>query len=55
MLTQDIGRRVWARIGRDGAAWIVGRSDRWVDNDREFGRLVDELVALRGGTPAAPR
>jgi len=42
-------RRVWARLGRDGELALVGRSDRYVDFDREFGRLVDDLVAARGG------
>jgi cytochrome c biogenesis protein len=40
-------RRVWARLGRDGRLSLVARSDRYVDQDREFGRLVDELVAVR--------
>jgi cytochrome c biogenesis protein len=48
-------RRVWARLGRTGALALVGRSDRYVDFDREFGRLVDDLVAARtrAGRPAA--
>ena len=45
-------RRVWARLGRDGRLDVVGRADRHVDFDREFGGLVDDLVAARGG--AAP-
>ena len=40
-------RRVWARLGRDGALALVGRSDRYVDFDREFARLIDDLVAAR--------
>ena len=40
-------RRVWARVGRDGAVSLVGRSDRYVDFEREFGRLLDDLVAAR--------
>jgi cytochrome c biogenesis protein len=40
-------RRIWARLGRDGRLDIVGRSDRYVDFDREFGRLLDDLVAAR--------
>jgi cytochrome c biogenesis protein len=43
-------RRVWARIGRDGELRIVGRSDRYVDFEREFGRLLDDLVARRTGS-----
>ena len=42
-------RRVWARLRRDGRLDLVGRSDRQVDFDREFGSLVDALVAARGG------
>jgi cytochrome c biogenesis protein len=42
-------RRVWARIAPDGRVGIVGRSDRYVDFDREFGRLLDDLVAQRSG------
>lgn len=42
-------RRIWARLAADGEVALVGRSDRWVDNDREFGRLVDDLVAVRAG------
>jgi cytochrome c biogenesis protein len=45
-------RRVWARIGQDGRLAIVGRSDRYVDFEREFGALLDDLVAVR--RPAAP-
>jgi cytochrome c biogenesis protein len=40
-------RRVWARLDADGELALVGRSDRYVDFDREFGRLVDDLVAAR--------
>lgn len=47
-------RRIWARLGPDGAFAMVGRSDRYVDFDREFGRLVDDLVAARATTTAAP-
>jgi len=42
-------RRVWARLAADGELALVGRSDRYVDQDREFGGLVDELVARRAG------
>ena len=40
-------RRVWARITKDGELGIVGRSDRYVDFEREFGRLLDDLVRVR--------
>lgn len=43
-------RRIWARLGPDGTLSMVGRSDRYVDFDREFGRLVDDLVAARAAT-----
>jgi cytochrome c biogenesis protein len=45
-------RRVWARLRQDGRLDVVGRSDRQVDFDREFGSLVDALVGARAG-PAA--
>jgi cytochrome c biogenesis protein len=45
-------RRVWARLGADGRLDLVGRSDRQVDFDREFGGLVDAVVTARG-TPVA--
>jgi len=40
-------RRVWARLAPDGRLAIVWRSDRYVDVEREFGRLLDDLVAVR--------
>ena len=40
-------RRVWARICTDGRLDLVGRADRQVDFDREFGSLVDALVVAR--------
>jgi cytochrome c biogenesis protein len=40
-------RRVWTRLTRDGRLGIVWRSDRYVDVEREFGRLLDQLVAAR--------
>jgi cytochrome c biogenesis protein len=40
-------RRVWARIAPDGRLGLVWRSDRYVDVEREFGRLLDDLVAAR--------
>jgi cytochrome c biogenesis protein len=47
-------RRVWARLRRDGQLDLVGRSDRQVDFDREFGSLVDALVAARRPGAVAP-
>ena len=52
-------RRVWGRLDRDGRLSLVMRADRYVDAGREFGRLLDDLVASRragppGGTPASP-
>jgi hypothetical protein len=41
---------VWARLGADGRLAIVARSERYVDQDREFGRLLEELVAARSGS-----
>ena len=40
-------RRVWTRLTQDGRLGIVWRSDRYVDVEREFGRLLDQLVAAR--------
>jgi len=40
-------RRIWARIPPSGEVRIVARSDRYVDLEREFGRLLDDLVARR--------
>ena len=40
-------RRVWARVSQAGELAIVARSDRYVDVEREFGRLLDDLVAAR--------
>jgi cytochrome c biogenesis protein len=40
-------RRIWARIAPDGKVGLVWRSDRYVDVEREFGRLLDDLVAAR--------
>jgi cytochrome c biogenesis protein len=48
-------RRVWARLRSDGTLDVVGRSDRQVDFDREFGSLVDALVGARVGSPGADR
>jgi cytochrome c biogenesis protein len=40
-------RRIWARISPDGRLGLVARADRYVDLDREFARLLDDLVAAR--------
>lgn len=40
-------RRVWARLERDGRLGLVWRSDRYIDVEREFGALLDDLVARR--------
>jgi cytochrome c biogenesis protein len=48
-------RRVWARLTRDGGLGIVGRSERYVDFDREFGQLLDDLVAARSVADAPDR
>lgn len=40
-------RRVWARLETDGRLGLVWRSDRYVDVEREFGRLLDDLVTVR--------
>ncbi len=40
-------RRVWTRLAPDGQLGIVWRSDRYVDVEREFGRVLDQLVAAR--------
>jgi cytochrome c biogenesis protein len=40
-------RRVWTRIDPTGQVRVVWRSDRYVDVEREFGRLLDDLVAAR--------
>ena len=40
-------RRIWARLGPAGELRLVARSDRYVDVEREFGRLLDDLVARR--------
>ena len=43
-------RRVWARVSATGDVAVVGRSDRYVDFDREFGRLLGDLVTVRRAT-----
>jgi cytochrome c biogenesis protein len=44
-------RRIWARVDGDGRLAIVARFDRYVDVEREFGRLLDDLVATRRAGP----
>ena len=46
-------RRVWARLSPDGELALVGRSDRYVDFESEFGGLLDDLVAARPRSAAA--
>jgi cytochrome c biogenesis protein len=38
-------RRIWARVSPDGELRIVGRADRYVDFEREFDRLLEDLAA----------
>jgi cytochrome c biogenesis protein len=45
-------RRVWARVRPDGSTSLVWSSDRYVDAEREFGALLDDLVARRAPGPA---
>jgi cytochrome c biogenesis protein len=40
-------RRVWGRLDPDGRLHLVVRADRYVDVTREFGGLLDDLVATR--------
>ena len=40
-------RRAWARLDPSGELRLVARVDRYVDLRREFGRLLDDLVARR--------
>jgi cytochrome c biogenesis protein len=47
-------RRVWARLWPDGRLDLVGRSDRFVDFDREFGRLLTDLVSAARRPPSGP-
>ncbi len=49
-------RRIWGRLGADGRLALVVRVDRYVDVTREFGRVLDDLVAARriGDHPATP-
>lgn len=40
-------RRVWGRLDAEGRLALAFRADRYVDVGREFGRLLDDLVAAR--------
>ncbi len=40
-------RRMWARLDPSGELRLVARADRYVDLRREFGRLLEDLVARR--------
>jgi cytochrome c biogenesis protein ResB len=40
-------RRIWTRLTPAGELSLVARFDRYVDVEREFGRLLDDLVAAR--------
>lgn len=44
-------RRVWGRLDADGRLALVVRADRYVDVGREFGRVLDDLVAARRAAP----
>ncbi|HLX35742.1 MAG TPA: cytochrome c biogenesis protein ResB [Candidatus Limnocylindrales bacterium] len=41
-------RRVWARFRADGTVDLVGRADRHVEFEREFGEIIDRLVGTAG-------
>ncbi len=43
-------RRTWARLAPSGELRLVARADRYVDLHREFGRLLEDLVARRRPT-----
>jgi cytochrome c biogenesis protein len=43
-------RRIWARLAPSGELHLVARADRSVDLRREFGRLLEDLVARRRTT-----
>jgi cytochrome c biogenesis protein len=45
-------RRIWARLASDGQLGLVFRADRYVDVEREFGALLDDLVAARRSATA---
>jgi cytochrome c biogenesis protein len=47
-------RRIWAKLTPAGELALVARSDRYVDLEREFGRLLDDLVARRTAPSRPP-
>jgi cytochrome c biogenesis protein len=47
-------RRIWARLSPTGELALVARSDRYVDLEREFGRLLDDLVVRRAAIARRP-
>jgi cytochrome c biogenesis protein len=47
-------RRIWARLGPNGELALVARSDRYVDLEREFSRLLDDLVGRRAAIASRP-
>jgi cytochrome c biogenesis protein len=47
-------RRIWARLSADGRLALVARADRYVDLEREFGSVLDDLVAARQRASAPP-
>jgi cytochrome c biogenesis protein len=47
-------RRIWARLTPAGDLSLVARSDRYVDLEREFGRLLDDLVSRRAAIARRP-
>ena len=40
-------RRVWGRLDAEGRLALALRADRYVDEGREFGRLLEDIVATR--------
>jgi hypothetical protein len=46
-------RRVWGRLDPDGRLALAVRADRYVDVGREFGRVLEDLVAGRRTEPAS--
>ncbi|HEY6058176.1 MAG TPA: cytochrome c biogenesis protein ResB, partial [Candidatus Limnocylindrales bacterium] len=47
-------RRVWARLDPSRRLALHFRADRYVDAEREFGRLLEDLVAARHPTMVTP-
>ncbi len=44
-------RRVWARLTQEGGVQLAMLADRYVDADREFRALLDDLAARSGARP----